>query len=938
MYKAILMIRNLTIGVALWVTAGTVAAITLTPFSSTFQSPIGIDWYEPTGQLIMSVNYSSGLPNNLDLVSVGTGAHTNYSSLAGLTNELKVATVRAGSCQGGFAVGDAFTGNGNPGQIVKIPFASPGVAGVPLNPWVALPLETALVRGSLVQDRFCAAGGDLIVVTGNEQDGTIANDLVGNVWRVTSAGVATKLATLNRHLEGVTTIPNDALVYGPLAGRIITGAEDYITNCGNVPPAPPPPGCGPPNYDPAGGLIIAVNPNAVNDFFTIGGPGTLGITGHTHFLVNLPVHPEDLDNIRANADFFGVAFSMGEVLMAHSTDFAGLCGQILVTQEFPSSNTSGLSTLRWNPGSPGSFSVTALAANIAVQQWEHVTFTSGQDCFGLKVVKSPKQGDPNSVFQSGAQVSFSIVVTNTGALADDITLTDTLPGNGGLVWQTATPSQGSCVNPIVGNALSCNLGTVAAGASVTITVTSTATTPAAACQDQPNAAAIATDTHGNTAQDNGFLTCTPRGSYTLTKNPKGASYNIGDQVNFTIVVTSTGPGTANNVVLNDPLPTLGNLNSWTFAPLGNPGNVCNINAGNTLNCPFGNLANGQTRTVTVTTNVTGGANATACTGAKLNNIATLTGTGQPTLTDTGDWTCQPGSYTLTKNPKGASYNIGDNITFTMVVASTGPGTANNVVLSDPLPTLGNLNSWTITTNPGGACTISSNTLNCSFGNLANGQTRTVVVATNAAGGANATACTGAKLNNTATLTGTGLPTKTDTGDYTCTPPSTGLGSGDTATIGFWANKNGQGVITCENGGASSTALGNWLASNFPNLFGSLAGQTNSQVAAAFVTAKNGASPKTYAQVFGTALAVYVTSSTTGTASCVSKFGFNFGAGTGGKTYNVGSNGAAIGLTNNTSYTVLQLLQQANAVWPWSTGEANAINDIFDGINSKGDIN
>jgi hypothetical protein len=66
MHKARLIIKNLTIGMALWATAGTALAITLTPFTSTFQNPIGIDWYEPTGQLIMSVNYPSGTPNNLD--------------------------------------------------------------------------------------------------------------------------------------------------------------------------------------------------------------------------------------------------------------------------------------------------------------------------------------------------------------------------------------------------------------------------------------------------------------------------------------------------------------------------------------------------------------------------------------------------------------------------------------------------------------------------------------------------------------------------------------------------------------------------------------------------------------------------------------------------------------------------------------------------------
>ncbi len=69
------------------------------------------------------------------------------------------------------------------------------------------------------------------------------------------------------------------------------------------------------------------------------------------------------------------------------------------------------------------------------------------------------------------------------------------------------------------------------------------------------------------------------------------------------------------------------------------------------------------------------------------------------------------------------------------------------------------------------CTIVSNVLNCNFGNLANEQTRTVGVATNAAGGANPAACPGGvTLNNTAKVTGTGIPDKTDTGDYRCTPP------------------------------------------------------------------------------------------------------------------------------------------------------------------------
>jgi uncharacterized repeat protein (TIGR01451 family) len=123
----------------------------------------------------------------------------------------------------------------------------------------------------------------------------------------------------------------------------------------------------------------------------------------------------------------------------------------------------------------------------------------------LSIVKTPKAG----TFAVGAQVSFTIVVSNpapAGASpATNVTLTDLLPGNGGLVWETATTSQGTCT--LTSNDLSCALGTIAPGASVTVTVNSTATTPVDACQLQPNPSARATADGGLDVQDSGSLDC-----------------------------------------------------------------------------------------------------------------------------------------------------------------------------------------------------------------------------------------------------------------------------------------------------------------------------------------------------------------------------------------------------------------------------------------------
>ncbi len=167
-------------------------------------------------------------------------------------------------------------------------------------------------------------------------------------------------------------------------------------------------------------------------------------------------------------------------------------------------------------------------------------------------------------------------------------------------------------------------------------------------------------------------------------------------------------------------------------------------------------------------------------------------------------------------------------------------------------------------------------------------------------------------------------------------------SGDAATIGFWHNQNGQALIKALNGGSSSQTLANWLASQFPNLYGAqsshnMTNKTNADVAALFLTFFGESGQKTDAQIMAGALAAYVTSSTlAGTAA--TQYGFNSSSGgTGVKTYNVGSNGSAIGLVNNQSYTVQQLLQQANLTQGNGTFNANAFNTIFNGINTTGDI-
>ncbi|MDV6032055.1 MAG: hypothetical protein F9B45_18575 [Phycisphaera sp. RhM] len=137
-----------------------------------------------------------------------------------------------------------------------------------------------------------------------------------------------------------------------------------------------------------------------------------------------------------------------------------------------------------------------------------------------------------------------------------------------------------------------------------------------------------------------------------------------------------------------------------------------------------------------------------------------------------------------------------------------------------------------------------------------------------------------------------------------------IGDNVTATIGFWHNNRGEGLIRSLNGSAASTQLGDWLAATFPNMYGpgafydaargddqsmDLTGKTNAQVADVFQylhkrnrkTAVVGGPVKVDAQVLAVALATYVTSEDLSGGNYAAAYGFTTSAdGIGYTNFNV----------------------------------------------------
>jgi hypothetical protein len=188
------------------------------------------------------------------------------------------------------------------------------------------------------------------------------------------------------------------------------------------------------------------------------------------------------------------------------------------------------------------------------------------------------------------------------------------------------------------------------------------------------------------------------------------------------------------------------------------------------------------------------------------------------------------------------------------------------------------------------------------------------------------------------------------------PQATGsVQKGQTAGIGFWNNKNGQTLIKSFNGGATSTQLAAWLADTLPHIFGVDAGSnklihadgsyfTNAEVASRFQQDFVLQGVKLDAQVLATALSVYATNATLDNTDVAANYGFLVsGDGVGTVGVNVGSNGDAFGVANNTVLTVLDLLKATDALavegllYNGNAVKRQEANSVYSAINDAGNI-
>jgi uncharacterized repeat protein (TIGR01451 family) len=291
-------------------------------------------------------------------------------------------------------------------------------------------------------------------------------------------------------------------------------------------------------------------------------------------------------------------------------------------------------------------------------------------------VRLTKTGPPSA--QRGTDVTYSLVVTNNGP-SDAVNVLVTDPAPAGLIVTNFT---GQCIT-FPGCAL-------AAGASQTLSVVMaippdyTGTDPIV---NVANVTAATTDPKpaNNTARVTTSLDA-PVADLAITKTDGVTSVSAGQTTTYTITVTNAGPASAPSARVVDTFdPAVFTGVTWTCAASGTSSCTAtgsqtgNIDTLVTLN-PGAANAVVFTAQATIVATATGQAENTA-------TVATTAGEGDPNETNnsaTDSDTINPLADVSIVQTGPASVVAGSTVTYTVVVANSGPSVALAIPVSDPV--------------------------------------------------------------------------------------------------------------------------------------------------------------------------------------------------------------------------------------------------------------
>ncbi len=404
----------------------------------------------------------------------------------------------------------------------------------------------------------------------------------------------------------------------------------------------------------------------------------------------------------------GVTYNSGQASQGSCTNASGT---VTCTLGTIASGANATVTIKVTPPSTGSItnqaSVTSAVSDPSAANNTASASTLVNPVADLSITKSDSP-DPVS---SGQQLTYAIGVHNSGPSgATGVTVTDTLPG--GVTYDSATPSQGSCSHS--SGTVTCNLGALANGANATVNIVVTPSSGTSITNQASVSAATADPAVVNNAAS-ATTTVDPVADLSLTNSDAPDPVLSGNELTYTLAVNNAGPASAPSTSLSDTLPA-----GQTFVSATTTQGSC-ARSGNTVICALGTLASGANATVTIKVNT--GAPDTITNDATVLSTATDPNTANNSASAVT--TVKPvADLALTKSDAPDPVLAGQLLTYTLGVSNGGPQDAPGVTVTDTLPSGVTFDSATATQ---GGCSQSAGTVTCALGTVTNGNSAGVEI-------------------------------------------------------------------------------------------------------------------------------------------------------------------------------------------------------------------
>ena len=390
---------------------------------------------------------------------------------------------------------------------------------------------------------------------------------------------------------------------------------------------------------------------------------------------------------------------------------------------------------------------------------------------------------------AGQDIYYTVKVVNNGpSTAQNVEVTDTLPV--GVTYQDAA-STAACFETAPGSGVvKCPAGALNAGASITFTIVAKANAnlqPGTSLENIAQVTSTTADSNPNNNTDNADTSIVSQADVSVTKSGP-ATVTAGGTVTYNILVTNSGPSTAQSVDVKDQLPAGVSFVSGTATG----GGVCVSGI-----CQLGNIPAGQTRSITIV----GQVDSDIPVGTQLTNTATVfsdspdpnSGNNSATASSTVQTSAD---VRVTKVDLQDPVGPTEGFLYEIVVTNSGPSDALNVVATD---TLGANLTFA---GASAGCTNAGQTVTCTVGTLPAGQSVSFLIAVKAGNVADGTV-----LNNSVTVSSsTPDPNPNNNTDSETTTvqtplgPATDLAITKTGTASVIAGQNATYTLTVTNKG------------------------------------------------------------------------------------------------------------------------------------------